>query len=84
MHVNIDPATRIALNARENLDPIVRIALADPILSKKQTAMFAGFSVSTMERQMKRGLFPKPTRLSDRRVGWPLSALQAWRASRTA
>ena len=35
-------------------------------------------------RLAKRGLFPTPTRLSSRRVGWFESALRAWLESKKA
>jgi predicted DNA-binding transcriptional regulator AlpA len=55
---------------------------ADQILNKRQTASMIGVSVSTLDRMRKRKEFPPPIEVSLRRVGWLLSVVQAWIASR--
>ena len=57
---------------------------ADPVLSRRQTAALVGVSQSTLDRMIARGEFARPLRISLRRVGWPLSGIQAWVASRAA
>jgi predicted DNA-binding transcriptional regulator AlpA len=47
---------------------------ADPIVSKRETALLVGVSVSTLDRMIRRKEFPRPLQLSVRRVGWPLRA----------
>jgi predicted DNA-binding transcriptional regulator AlpA len=55
----------------------------DPILNKRQTASMIGVSVSTLDRMRKRKEFPPPIDVSGgRRIGWRLSVVQAWLASR--
>ena len=57
---------------------------ADPIVNKKETALLVGVSLSTLDRMIARNDFPRPLQLSLRRVGWPLSLIQAWISSRSA
>ncbi len=55
---------------------------ADTILNKKQVAAMIGVSISTLDRLVDRREFDEPRQLSTRRVGWALSYVQAWIASR--
>jgi predicted DNA-binding transcriptional regulator AlpA len=55
---------------------------ADAMLNKKQVAAMIGVSVSTLDRMVDREEFDEPRQLSPRRVGWLLSTVQAWIASR--
>jgi len=57
-------------------------ASGDTILNKKQVAAMVGVSLSTLDRLVGRLEFDKPRQLSPRRVGWALSYVQAWIASR--
>jgi predicted DNA-binding transcriptional regulator AlpA len=57
-------------------------ASGDTILKKKQVAAMISVSLSTLSRMIERGEFDQPHQLSPRRVGWPLSTVQAWIASR--
>jgi len=50
---------------------------ADLILNKREVAALRGVSVSTIDRMRREGRFPEPERLSPRRVGWKLSAVQS-------
>jgi predicted DNA-binding transcriptional regulator AlpA len=52
-------------------------ASGDIILSKKQVAAMIGVSLSTLDRMVDRQEFDH-LQLSPRRVGWPLSTVQAW------
>ena len=61
----------------------LRAAGADPILDKSLAATLADLSVSTLDRLRKNKLFPQPLKLSARRVGWRLSTVQNWIASRS-
>jgi predicted DNA-binding transcriptional regulator AlpA len=54
----------------------------DTILNKKQVAAMISVSVSTLDRMVERQEIDKPRQLSTRRVGWALSYVQAWIASR--
>jgi predicted DNA-binding transcriptional regulator AlpA len=54
---------------------------ADSILNKKLVAAMIGVSVSTLDRMVKAGTFPQAKKISPRRVGWRLSAVQAWISS---
>ena len=42
------------------------------------TANFLALSVSTVERLVREGRFPKPRVLASRRVGWLVRELEAW------
>jgi predicted DNA-binding transcriptional regulator AlpA len=63
---------------------LLRAAGGDPILGKTLAATLADLSVSTLDRLRKDKLFPEPLKLSTRRVGWRLSTVQNWIASRSA
>lgn len=41
-----------------------------------------GISVSTLDRMVKNGQFPRPVALSSRTVGWPSDVVERWQASR--
>ena len=56
---------------------------ADPIVSKRETALLVGLSLSTLDRMVARKKFPSPIQLSVRRIGWPLSSIQAWISARS-
>jgi predicted DNA-binding transcriptional regulator AlpA len=58
------------------LDPMVR--------GFKGLEQFTGLSKSTMQREIKAGRLPPPTKLSVRRVGWPASKVREWREQREA
>jgi predicted DNA-binding transcriptional regulator AlpA len=50
----------------------------DTVLSPRETAWLAGVSLSTIKRQVRDGLFPRPRRISRRRVGWPAREVKEW------
>lgn len=45
-------------------------------------AMYCTLSVSTLEKCVRQGTFPKPRLLSPHRVGWLVSEVDAWCESR--
>jgi predicted DNA-binding transcriptional regulator AlpA len=49
------------------------------VLGWKAAAKLAGVHVSTLRREMYEGRFPRPRRISQRRVGWDASEVKAWR-----
>src|SRR5262249_16778298 len=53
----------------------------DTILSMKDVVRITGLSKSTIKRWVNdpAGTFPKPLRLSKRRIGWPGDQVNAWR-----
>ena len=55
----------------------MRFAEADPWLSKREAAAYRNLSIATLDRQIRRGLFPKGQLLSARRRGWRLSTVSA-------
>ena len=58
------------------------VSVVDAMLNKKTVASMVGVSPSTLDRMIARGDFEKPRQLSPRRVGWPLSYVQAWISAR--
>jgi prophage regulatory protein len=50
----------------------------DTMLSVKEVARRTGISVSTINRMVRDGRFPKPMRLSQRRVGWVAREVKDW------
>jgi predicted DNA-binding transcriptional regulator AlpA len=66
-----------ALPPCDDADPAVTAPPSEPdppddaVLSPRETARLAGLSLSDLEARMEAGRFPRPRRLSRRRVGWP-------------
>ena len=48
----------------------------------KEVIEFSGLSESTISRQVKKGKFPQPHRIADRRIAWTQEDLDQWIASR--
>jgi prophage regulatory protein len=48
------------------------------VLVREAAAVYAGLSVSTMENQVRKGQFPAPRQLSERRVGWLRADIDTW------
>ncbi|MBX3578337.1 MAG: AlpA family phage regulatory protein [Rhizobiaceae bacterium] len=48
------------------------------VLSIRQVVERTGLSRRSLYTRMSEGLFPKPIRLTTRRVGWPESDIDAW------
>jgi predicted DNA-binding transcriptional regulator AlpA len=53
----------------------------DEMLSMKKVVRIAGLSKSTIKRRVSDPTddFPKPVKLSTRRIGWPAELVKAWR-----
>ena len=51
-------------------------------MSRAEVAQFMGYSLATLKREIERGNFPRSSRLSPNRVGWPLSVVKAEKARR--
>jgi predicted DNA-binding transcriptional regulator AlpA len=49
------------------------------VLGWNAAAKLAGVHVSTLRREMYEGRFPRPRRISQRRVGWDASEVKEWR-----
>ncbi len=54
------------------------------ILRKPAVSAVTGLSISSLDRMVAAGQFPRPIRLSQRTVGWPAGDVQAWIADRAA
>ncbi len=54
----------------------------DPVLQMKDLEQVLGISRSTIWRLRRKGLFPDHVNLSERRVGWRKSAIEAWLSER--
>ena len=52
------------------------------LLNMKEVIEFSGLSESTIFRQVKKGKFPQPHRIADRRIAWTQEDLDEWIASR--
>jgi prophage regulatory protein len=48
------------------------------MLRAKEVARRTGLSLSTLKRKVISGEFPKPMRLSPRRIGWQAGAVRSW------
>jgi len=51
-------------------------------LDKPTVAEYVSLSVGTLERMVQKGAFPGPRKISDQRVGWLVSEVDDWAASR--
>jgi predicted DNA-binding transcriptional regulator AlpA len=49
------------------------------VLGWEAAAKLAGVHLSTLRREMYEGRFPRPRRISQRRVGWDASEVKEWR-----
>ncbi|MXX35305.1 MAG: AlpA family phage regulatory protein [Gemmatimonadetes bacterium] len=56
--------------------------MAKAHLNLREVEDETGLNRSTIYRQMKAGKFPKPDRLTTRRVGWRREDIKAWQDSR--
>ena len=53
------------------------------LLTKIDVLTRTSLSQPTLYRQIKAGRFPKPVRISPRRVAWPVEAIEAWLEARS-
>ena len=56
--------------------------MAQRHLRRSAVEELTGLSRSTIYDLMRRGLFPRPVKLTGKAVAWPESAIAAWLASR--
>ncbi|HQL54974.1 MAG TPA: AlpA family phage regulatory protein [Phycisphaerae bacterium] len=54
------------------------------VLRRRDVLELLGFSESTLLRMEKAGEFPRPIRVSERRIGYPASEVRAWLRERLA
>ncbi|WP_336019118.1 AlpA family transcriptional regulator [Acinetobacter lwoffii] len=54
------------------------------LIRRKEVQAKTGFGPSSIYALMAKGLFPKPVKLSERRVAWIESEVDAWIAERIA
>lgn len=59
-------------------------AVTDKILSRTEVVKVAGFSARTLYNEIASGRFPRQVQISQRRVGWRESDVQAWLNKRGA
>lgn len=57
-------------------------AIQPRFVNKETASQMLAMSVKTFERGVQKGEIPKPRQLSPGRVGWLVSELDAWAASR--
>jgi predicted DNA-binding transcriptional regulator AlpA len=62
----------------------VHLTHPNQLVSPGNLASLADVHVATIWRAVSEGALPKPTKLSSRRVGFPLQDVQAWLAGRKA
>lgn len=62
--------------------PVRQVALAPGALTLNNAALFVALSVSTVQLMVSEGNFPRPRRLSGRRVGFLVRELEEWLESR--
>lgn len=48
------------------------------VMPREIAAEYAGLRVSTMEREVQQGRFPKPRKVTRGRVGWLRTEIDAW------
>lgn len=58
------------------------VTIKPAVLDREAAAAFLAISVSTLEKQLREGNFPKPRLLSGSRVGWIVTELEDWLAAR--
>ena len=61
---------------------IDQVHITDPLLLPPEAAPIVRLAVSTLAKKRRNGQGPRYVMLSNRRVGYRLSALQAWLAER--
>jgi prophage regulatory protein len=58
--------------------PPIELPADDTMLRTRDVLRLTGLSLSTLKRMVVDGRFPKPVRLSPRRIGWPARDVRAW------
>ena len=54
------------------------------IFSTKDVLARLNVAPATLWRMRRDGLFPRPIKISDRRIGWPLHIIEEWERKRIA
>ncbi len=49
-----------------------------PIINRREVCGFLNVSDTTLWRMVRAGRFPKPVKISERRIGWPKDQIEAW------
>jgi prophage regulatory protein len=64
--------------------PLPQDLTADRMVGTFEAATFCGYSTSHWRQMFRTGRAPPPIRLSARKLGWKISTLRAWIASKEA
>jgi prophage regulatory protein len=59
-------------------EPEAALPPDDTMLSARDVVRLTGVSLATVKRMVLDGRFPKPMRLSPRRIGWPARDVKQW------
>lgn len=62
--------------------PVRQVALSPGALTLNNAALFVALSPTTVQLMVRKGEFPRPRRLSGRRVGFLVRELDEWLESR--
>jgi prophage regulatory protein len=63
---------------------IAEIPALEEILRRADLPRYTGLQRTQVDDLIKQGKFPRPVRLSERRIGWLAREVAAWQASRIA
>jgi prophage regulatory protein len=63
---------------------ISEIPTLEEILRRADLPRYTGLQRTQIDDLIKHGKFPRPVRLSERRIGWLAREVAAWQASRIA
>lgn len=58
------------------------VSIKPAYLDREATAAFVSLGISTMERMIALGLFPRPRQLTSKKVGWLVRELDEWSEKR--
>jgi prophage regulatory protein len=68
-----DDSVALYVTQAEELEP-----LDDTMLSPRDVARMTGISTRNIRRMFESGRFPRPLKLSTRRIGWPARQVKDW------
>jgi prophage regulatory protein len=66
------------MNTAAQVAVLDRYSLCPRILSQADVTQYAGLSRSMMWKLVSEGTFPPPIRLTERRIGWERTEVDAW------
>ena len=73
----------MSVNIKSKSPDIRTVMTMKPIyLDQQQTADVLSISISTLEKLVREGQFPRPRELSGRRVGWLVREIEEWAEAR--